>query len=53
MRNLFTLIIALLSLAIGAVAGHYHGKAVTLEAMLLNTTQIMGGGNSHVPVYHP
>jgi len=32
----------LLGMALGGLAGHFHGKAVTLEKMVISTQSIMG-----------
>ncbi len=34
-----TTLALILGLAIGALAGHYHGVATTLESMMINTVE--------------
>ncbi len=45
MKTITTTLALILGLAIGALAGHFHGKAQVLERMVMQTTDAMGNIN--------
>ena len=45
MKTITATLALILGLAIGALAGHFHGKAQVLERMVMQTTDAMGNIN--------